>query len=129
MNKKEKLKNEIFSKVKEYYKEIHRQNDFIKGESFVNTTILVDTGIYSVIRHPQYLGGILSIFITTLLWYPHWLFGALGTAGTAIIYMSSRDEDQRLIKQFGSDYLHYMHKVPGMNLFTGIIRLIQYRKK
>jgi len=28
-----------------------------KGKSFVNTTQLVDTGIYAIVRHPQYLGG------------------------------------------------------------------------
>jgi len=28
-----------------------------RGESFVHTTRLVDTGIYAVVRHPQYLGG------------------------------------------------------------------------
>ena len=27
-----------------------------KGKSFVHTTRLVDTGIYSIIRHPQYFG-------------------------------------------------------------------------
>ncbi|HDR68580.1 MAG TPA: hypothetical protein ENN61_05960, partial [Bacteroidaceae bacterium] len=35
----------------------------------------MDTGIYAVVRHPQYTGGIYAIFLTTFLWYPHWLFG------------------------------------------------------
>ena len=43
-----------------------RRGGVEKGKSFVNTTRLVDTGIYSAVRHPQYLGGIFAIFMTTL---------------------------------------------------------------
>ena len=106
-----------------------RRGGVPKGKSFVNTTRLVDTGIYAVVRHPQYLGGILAIFITTLLWYPHWLFGVLGIIGAVIVYMSAKEEDQRLILQFGNDYIRYMQKVPRMNLLVGVIRLIQHRRK
>lgn len=38
-----------------------------KGKSFVNTNSLVTTGLYSIIRHVQYTGGIFSIFIATPL--------------------------------------------------------------
>lgn len=96
-----------------------------EGKSFVNTTQLVDKGIYAVVRHPQYTGGVYSIFITTALWYPHWLFVLLGMIGTVIIYMSCREEDQRLIQQFGSEYIAYMRRVPRMNIFLGIMRLVQ----
>ena len=100
-----------------------------KGKSFVHTTRLVDTGIYAVVRHPQYLGGILSIFVTTLLFYPHWLFAVLGIAGTGILYWSTREEEKRLIARFGDDYQAYMQRVPGMNLITGIIRLRRRRSQ
>ena len=106
-----------------------RRGGVQKGKSFVNTTRLVDTGIYGIVRHPQYTGGIFAIFITTLLWYPHWLFAVLGIFGMAVIYMSCREEDQRLIQQFGDDYIHYMQKVPGMNFLLGIIRLLRLRKR
>ena len=92
-----------------------RRGGVAKRKSFVNTTRLVDSGIYGVVRHPQYLGGILAIFITTLLWYPHWLFGVLGVIGAVILYMSAREEDQRLVQQFGDDYIRYMQRVPRMN--------------
>jgi protein-S-isoprenylcysteine O-methyltransferase Ste14 len=92
------------------------------GKSFVHTTRLVDTGIYAILRHPQYTGGIYAIFITTLLWYPHWLFALLGVAGTGVIYLSCREEDQRMIKKFGNEYRAYMEKVPGMNFILGFIR-------
>jgi len=106
-----------------------RRGGVPKGKSFVNTTRLVDTGIYAVVRHPQYTGGVFAIFLTTLLWYPHWLFGVLGVIGTVVIYMSCREEDQRLIERFGNDYRTYMHRVPGMNILLGIFRIILSRKQ
>ncbi|MFC1963988.1 methyltransferase family protein [Chloroflexota bacterium] len=93
-----------------------------RRKSFVHTTRLVDTGIYAVVRHPQYLGGILSIFVATLLFYPHWLFAVLGIPGAVIIYWSAKEEEKRLIERFGNDYRAYMQRVPRMNLISGIIR-------
>lgn len=100
-----------------------------RGKSFVNTTRLVDKGVYALVRHPQYLGGILSIFVTTLLWYPHWLFAVLGIIGSFIIYWSSRAEDKLLVKRFGVDYVDYMRRVPSMNLVLGITKVLMPRKK
>lgn len=99
-----------------------------KGKSFVNTTKLVDTGIYAVIRHPQYLGGILAIFVATPLLYYHWLFVVLGVPGIIITYWSTWSEEKNLIQRFGNDYLDYMKRVPRMNIVLGIIRLSRRRK-
>lgn len=96
-----------------------------KGRSFVRTTRLVDTGVYAIVRHPQYLGGILSIFLTTLLWYPHWLFAVLGTIGALVLYVSARDEDKLLIERYGAAYVDYMRRVPRMNILLGLIRVIK----
>jgi len=106
-----------------------RKGGISKGKSYVNTTKLVDSGIYAVVRHPQYTGGVFSIFITTMLLYPHWLFGLLGAVGIIIIYMGCREEDQRLIKKFGDDYKIYMKRVSGINIFAGIMRLITNRSE
>ena len=100
-----------------------RRGGVPRGKSFVHTTRLVDRGIYAVVRHPQYLGGILSIFVATLLFYPHWLFVILGIPGAVILYLSTKEEEKRLIERFGSDYLAYMQRVPRMNLVSGIIKL------
>ena len=105
-----------------------RRGGVPKGKSFVATTRLVNTGIYAVIRHPQYTGGIYSIFITTLLWYPHWLFAILGATGTILTYLSVKEEDKRLITKFGDDYRVYMNRVPGMNIFLGIMRLLREKE-
>jgi len=105
-----------------------RRGGVTKGKSYGNTTRLVDTGIYAVVRHPQYTGGIYSIFLTTFLWYPHWLFGVLGAIGIIVTYMGCREEDQRLIKKFGKDYVAYMERVPRTNFFLGLGRLIRQKR-
>jgi len=105
-----------------------RRGGVPKGKSFVNTTQLVDTGIYAVVRHPQYTGGVYAIFLTTFLLYPHWLFGALGLIGVAVLYMGCREEDQRMIKKFGDDYRAYMERVPRMNVCAGILRLLRRKR-
>ncbi len=106
-----------------------RRGGVSKGKSFVHTTRLVDTGIYAIVRHPQYTGGVYAIFITTLMWYPHWLFAVLGALGTIVIYMSCRLEDEYLVDKFGDDYRDYMRRVPRMNFFLGIIKLLRRQKK
>jgi protein-S-isoprenylcysteine O-methyltransferase Ste14 len=105
-----------------------RRGGVAKGKSFIGTTRLVDSGFYAIVRHPQYTGGVIAIFLTTLLWYPHWLFGVLGAAGTVVIYLGCREEDKLLIKKFGDDYKGYMQRVPRMNFLLGSIRLLRSSK-
>jgi protein-S-isoprenylcysteine O-methyltransferase Ste14 len=105
-----------------------RRGGGAEGKSFANTTRLVDTGIYAIVRHPQYTGGIYAIFLTTLLWYPHWLFGVLGAPGAVVIYMACREEDRRLIEKFGDSYVDYMKRVPRTNVFLGLSRLLKARE-
>jgi len=104
-----------------------RRGKVPEGKSFVNTTRLVDTGIYAVVRHPQYLGGILSLFLATLLFYPHWLFLVLGIPGAALLYWSTFEEEKRVIGRFGNEYRHYAERVPRMNLILGIVRATKRR--
>ena len=99
------------------------------GKAFVHTTRLVDTGIYAIVRHPQYTGGIFALFLTTLLWYPHWLFAVLGVAGSVLLYFSCRSEDRRLVEKFGDDYRDYMNRVPGMNFVEGTVRLMRRKRE
>ena len=105
-----------------------RRGGVPEKKSFVHTTVLVDSGIYAFVRHPQYLGGIVSIFVTCILWYPHWLFAVLGVIGSLLTYLSAGEEDKRLIDKFGSSYVAYMNRVPRMNIFLGIVRVLRNRQ-
>jgi protein-S-isoprenylcysteine O-methyltransferase Ste14 len=106
-----------------------RRGGVPKGKSFVKTSRLVDTGIYAVIRHPQYTGGIYAIFVTTLLWYPHWLFAVLGVIGAIVTYLGIIEEDKELIEKFGEEYIAYKKRVPGMNFALGLVRLLRRKSE
>ncbi len=93
-----------------------------KGKSYVNTNSLVTSGFYSIIRHVQYTGGILSIFIATPLLYPHWIFVVLGIPGILLIYLGFKREDKLLIEKYGDEYKRYMDKVPAINIIAGMLR-------
>jgi len=51
---------------------LRRSGGVAKGKSYVETTRLVDTSLYAIVRHPQYLGGILFNLMLMLL-AQHWL--------------------------------------------------------
>lgn len=89
---------------------------------------LIDGAIYAILRHPLYLGWILSIFVATVFLYQHWVFLAIGIPGVASIYLIARQEEHFNIEKFGDGYKLYMRKVPRMNLLVGIIRLLRRRR-
>jgi protein-S-isoprenylcysteine O-methyltransferase Ste14 len=91
--------------------------------------VLVDSGVYSVVRHPMYLGWILAIFIATVFLHQHWLFVIIGIPGIASVYLISIHEETLNIERFGDEYRLYMEKVPRMNLLLGVIRLLRRRGK
>ncbi len=91
--------------------------------------VLVERGIYKVIRHPLYLGWILSIFVATIFLYQHWIFIVIGIIGAASIYLISREEERLNIKQFGIGYINYIKKIPRMNIILGIMRLLRRRNE
>lgn len=56
-----------------------------KGKSIVHTTVVVDSGIYAVVRHPQYLGFILFVFALVLM-SQNWLSVFSGIMGSILFY-------------------------------------------
>ena len=76
-----------------------------------HTERVITTGIYSKIRHPQYLGAIFShIGITILL---SAFFSGLFTPLIIFYnYITSWKEEKELVKEFGKEYKEYKMKVP-----------------
>ena len=99
-----------------------------KGKDWTDTTVLVDTGIYAIVRHPLYLGWLL-LYVALIFLSQHWLTAIIGIPGMACVYLISRQEDQRLVKKFGDDYKRYMQYVPRMNFLVGIIQLVRRRDR
>lgn len=95
-----------------------------KGQSYVQTTVLVESGLYSMVRHPQYLGWFL-MYPAMMLFNAHWLIVVLGLLGMVCVYQFTRQEDDDLVAKFGESYERYMMAVPQLNLIAGLIRRIK----
>jgi protein-S-isoprenylcysteine O-methyltransferase Ste14 len=108
--------------------EFQKKGGVPKGKHLVHTTILVNSGIYSIIRHPQYFGFILIVLGLALI-SQHWLSITSGVLGSLMFYSDLGTEEQSNIEKFGIEYESYMMKVPRMNIVLGIIRRITERRR
>ncbi len=95
-----------------------------QGKSYMETTALVDTGIYAIARHPQ--GGTAGILLNLALALigQHWLIVALAAVGMVLIYLDTFKADEACIEKFGEDYVRYMQRVPRVNFVAGLLRLL-----
>lgn len=82
---------------------------------------IATTGLYGLVRHPQYLGIILIMTgfmiqwptIPTLIMYPILLH---------IYHRQSLKEEQLMINKFRENYLSYMRKTPRYNIIKNMFR-------
>ena len=107
--------------------EFRRKGRVRKGKSYIHTTKLVDTGIYSIVRHPQFVTFILWA-IAGMLLFQHWIIIILGVPIIPLTYFDLIRADKDAIEKFGDDYKAYMKKVPRSNFLIGIKRRLQHRK-
>lgn len=77
-------------------------------------------GLYSVIRHPQYLALGMAGLGLTILW-PRFLTIALWVTMTLAYYFLAKDEERRMLDAHGITYRKYMNKT-GMFLPGGMER-------
>jgi protein-S-isoprenylcysteine O-methyltransferase Ste14 len=95
-----------------------------KGDSYVHTQQLVDKGIYSIVRHPQYLAGIF-LSIGLFLIAPYWVSLVLGVMNIVQYVHGAIDEEKGLLEKFGQQYKNYQQEVPRFNLLWGVVKRIQ----
>ncbi|TFG19041.1 MAG: isoprenylcysteine carboxylmethyltransferase family protein [Promethearchaeota archaeon] len=98
-----------------------KRGGVVKGKSYINTSKVVKDGSYAIIRHPQYLSGIL-FSISMTLWNPVWYNIVLSIIIIILTYQWTYAEDKHLIGKFGQDYETYKSEVPRLNLILGFIK-------
>ncbi|NHJ02409.1 MAG: isoprenylcysteine carboxylmethyltransferase family protein [Candidatus Heimdallarchaeota archaeon] len=103
---------------------LKQRGEVPEGKSYIHTTKLVKDGIYGVMRHPQYTGGIVIAFAMCLI------IQAILTYFLAVIalitaYLSMVFEEERLLIKFGLDYESYKAKVPRANFLIGFLRKVK----
>ena len=90
-------------------------------KDFTATTLLVTQGVYSIVRHPLYLGWLLT-YPAAMMVSQHWLVGIFGLLGMVSMIRIATIADSQLAEKFGKTYQVYMRDVPRLNLIVGIIR-------
>ena len=89
--------------------------------------VIPDRGIYTVVRYPFYLSGILFFFFMCL-WSQHWIVLILSGEAIVCIYLLMLLEDRRNAAGIGEGYVEYMRLVPRVDPVTGFIRRSRRRK-
>ena len=105
--------------------EFRKRGSVKSGKSYINTTQLVHTGIFSIVRHPQYVTFILWA-VAGMLLFQHWIVILLGIPILPFTYIDLIKADKEGIEKFGDEYKIYMKRVPRANFLLGIIR--RYKK-
>jgi len=105
-----------------------RKGGVAEGESYMKTTVLVDTGIYAIVRHPQGGTAWLLINLGVMLIAQHWSSVVLGLVSLVLVYADTFKTDQYCIEKFGDAYRRYMERVPRVNFVAGIVRLARRGK-
>ena len=100
----------------------------VEGRGIMTTTVLVESGMYGIVRHPQFLGIVLMMCASILI-SQHWFFVLVGVPPILSIPKLAQNSEEHLIAKFGDDYKRYMRRVPRMNLFLGIFRFAKRRKE
>ena len=102
----------------------HGQVD--NGKHYFETNVLVDRGVYGIVRHPQYLGYCLLV-LGFVLRSQRLLTALPGGVAVILFYLQAVKEERFCAMQLGAQYEDYSRKVPRCNLFSGVARYLGRR--
>jgi protein-S-isoprenylcysteine O-methyltransferase Ste14 len=94
-----------------------------------DSNILIEGGIYSVIRYPEYL-GFKFLIIGLILISQHWISIFSGVIGITLFYLDIKNTDRKNNSETNSQgYREYINEVPMLNMIEGIQRFQQRKSK
>jgi protein-S-isoprenylcysteine O-methyltransferase Ste14 len=107
---------------------LRRKGGVPEGKGYTHTTVLVQSGIYSIVRHPQYLAFmLLNLFLVLVT--QHWVTTIVGVPAIGLSYIIALDADRADAEKFGDDYKRYTQNVPRVNALAGVVRLLRRGKR
>lgn len=95
-----------------------------KGQAYMQTGRVVDSGLYAITRHPQYLGYMLLACGFALL-SQHWGAFLLAVSVVSLFYIQAVQEERYCLSRFWEMYAQYLERVPRFNILLGMFRLLQ----
>lgn len=107
----------VFGWVPTY--QFKKRGGVAKGDSYVKTTRLVDTGLYAIIRHPQFVAWpLMNVAVALVSQHPAVI--VIGPVAFVLACLDFRKVDALNIEKFGEEYRGYMERVPGWNFIAGL---------
>jgi protein-S-isoprenylcysteine O-methyltransferase Ste14 len=103
-----------------------RHGGVAPGDSYMETTRLVETGLYAIVRHPQFVAWPMMSVAVALV-SQHLAVIVMGAGATVLACLDLRAVDEREIEKFGDAYRDYMERVPGWNFVAGLWRWVRRR--
>lgn len=85
------------------WRELHRAHQYKQ---------LVTTGLYSLVRHPQYTGLFIGIFGEGVIHWPTLFSVGLFPVIVLAYSLLARSEEKQVIEEFGEEYRSYQQRVP-----------------
>jgi alpha-beta hydrolase superfamily lysophospholipase/protein-S-isoprenylcysteine O-methyltransferase Ste14 len=101
--------------------QLKRRGGVAPGDSYVKTTRLVDTGLYAIVRHPQFVAWpIMSVALAFVSQHP--IVIVMGAVAFVSACLDFGKIEVRNVDKFGDEYRRYMEQVPGWNFVAGLWR-------
>lgn len=91
------------------------------GKDYMQTTNVVDMGLFAIVRHPQYMGYIFFNLGFVSLSQQWWVV-IMGLLAIYAFYRQIRVEERQLLYRFGNEYSEYCQRVPRLNWVLGLLR-------
>jgi len=96
-----------------------RHGHVARGKTYIHTTSLVTTGLYAIVRHPQYFAS--SVLAAAVMCISqHWSVYLAGALAIAVNHVTMAKADRDLVEKFGEPYSEYMRRVPRWNIAIGL---------
>ena len=103
-----------------------RRGRVAKGRSYIHTTELVTSGLYAVVRHPQFLASdFLAAAVMCIT--QHWGVYLAGIVGIGVNHLTMIKADHDLVEKFGEPYRDYIEQVPRWNPLVGLWRWVRHK--
>ena len=106
---------------------LRKHGQTLKETDFTATTTLVENGIYGVVRHPLYLGWLLT-YPSAMMVSQHWVVIVFGVIGMVSMALISKREDLELTRKFGQAYELYINEVPRLNVIYGLYKKVRRQR-
>jgi protein-S-isoprenylcysteine O-methyltransferase Ste14 len=99
----------------------HRRGE--DDKIYMQTMSVIDQGLYTITRHPQYLGYVFLAWGFAAL-SQHRVAVLLAALGTTLFYVQAVREERHCLALFGDPYEQYLQRVPRFNFILGIVRML-----